>query len=61
MAAPQVDQDRQSLPTDRQTPPPRSALRPPGCQQLRQVAKGRAGQIQPRWVDKHNEVPGLTG
>jgi hypothetical protein len=52
VAAPEVGQGQQGLTDRAQLAPPRA---PPGVggQQVGEMAQGRAGQIDPRWVDKH--------
>jgi hypothetical protein len=51
--ATQMGQREQSLSVRGQAAPACAALTPPGSQQVGQVAQGRVGQIDPRWVDKH--------
>lgn len=56
IAAPQVSQGEQGLPACRQAPSARPDLPSPGQQLSAQVARGAAGQINRRRVDKHAKL-----
>lgn len=53
VSSPQVGQHQQCLPVHGAPAPPRAPFQAPGGRQAGQTPQGRAGQIDPRWVDKH--------
>lgn len=53
VSAAQVREHEQGLPVRREPAPPCPALNAPRGQQAGEVPQGRAGQIDPRWVNKH--------